>query len=72
MESSAKCQMCGTSDWEWEEDRYAYEPITIQCHGCYLKAVAQDDGPSMAGSRVTLVPAQAAAMMRDKPNRAKQ
>jgi len=26
MEKAARCQMCGTADWEWEADRYAYEP----------------------------------------------
>lgn len=55
LESSARCQSCGTSAWEWEQDRYAYTPITVQCMGCYIKEVArEDDAP--AGSRITLVP----------------
>ena len=71
LESSSKCQSCGTSDWEWEEDWYAYEPITVQCHGCYIKEMAREDDASLAGARVTLVPKQVAQAMREQPNRVK-
>jgi len=58
MESAARCQMCGTSPWEWEEDRLAYGPATEQCQGCYIKdtAAEDDDTPKLKGSRVVLIP----------------
>jgi hypothetical protein len=65
MESGSKCQSCGTAAWEWEEDRYAYEPVTVRCHGCYLKEAARDDQP-MPGSRITLVPKQRAHALRER------
>lgn len=55
LESGSKCPSCGTAQWEWEEDRYAYEPATVQCHGCYLKHVSNEDNP-MPGSRIVLLP----------------
>jgi hypothetical protein len=66
LESSSKCQQCGTSDWEWEEDRYAYEPITVQCHGCYLKEIARDDKSELPGARISLVPKDVAMRLREK------
>ena len=56
IESSAKCQMCGTSDWEWEDDRNAYEPMIRQCWGCYMKDGAREQGNELVGSRVVLMP----------------
>lgn len=68
MESAARCQSCGTSAWEWEEDRFAYTPVTVQCMGCYIKDVArEDDAPP--GSRVTLIPKEQADKFTDRPNR---
>lgn len=62
LESSARCQSCGTAAWEWEEDRYAYTPLTMQCMGCYVKEVArEDDAPP--GARITLVPKDQAERM---------
>lgn len=49
--------MCGTAPWEWEEDRYAYEPVAQRCHGCYLKDTAQEDSKNLPGTTVVLVPA---------------
>lgn len=69
LESGAKCQQCGTADWEWEEDRFAYEPVSLQCHGCYLKAVAHDDASDVPGTRVALVPKAVATAMREAPKK---
>ena len=55
LESSARCQSCGTSSWEWEEDRYAYTPVPVQCMGCYVKEGAREDD-SPPGARITLIP----------------
>ena len=68
MESNARCVSCGTSPWEWEEDPYGYEPLPIQCHGCYLKEVAREED-TPPGTRITLVPKRRAQQIRDTPKR---
>jgi hypothetical protein len=50
-----KCALCGTADWEWEEDRFAYEPVLHQCWGCYYKSVYYESlGKPPPGSTVEL------------------
>ena len=50
-----KCALCGTADWEWEEDRFAYEPVLHQCMGCYMKSVYHDSlGKPPPGATVEL------------------
>jgi len=50
-----KCALCGTADWEWEENRFAYEPVLHQCMGCYYKSVYNDSvGKPPPGSTVEL------------------
>lgn len=66
LETGSKCQQCGTAGWEWEEDRYAYEPSVVQCWGCYLKDLIKDEA-DMPGSRITLLPKEAAAYLREHP-----
>jgi len=68
LEHNARCQMCGTADWEWEEDRYAYEPIAKQCWGCYIKDRATDENERLPGSTMTLVPTKEAENLRSKGN----
>lgn len=65
LEEGSKCQQCGTAAWEWEEDRYAYEPSVHQCWGCYLKDLSRDDIQGMAGGRIVLVPKHVAAQQRE-------
>lgn len=67
LESSGKCSSCGTAAWEWEADRYAYEPAVQQCWGCYLKEISRDETDGMAGARIALVPKEQAA--RDREHR---
>lgn len=67
LESSERCGMCGTSPWEWEEDRNAYEPINRQCWGCYVREGA-DDPHALPGSRVVLVPRKHAEELQFKQN----
>lgn len=61
IEKSSKCVLCGTAEWEWEENKRAYEPIEKFCMGCYLKSIAGEDSGSMAGTTVTLVPTSSVA-----------
>lgn len=58
LEKNERCVFCGTAAWEWEEDRFAYEPVEKYCHGCYLKEMADDDDPrrNKAGITMELMP----------------
>ena len=68
MESNERCVSCGTADWEWEEDFYAYEAMTMQCRGCFIKEASNEDEKPL-GTRVTLVPKRRAQEIRDTPKR---
>lgn len=65
VESAARCQMCGTASWEWEDDPFAYEAGTELCRGCMIKDTAMQDSPGGAGTRVVLVPKRLAQARRD-------
>lgn len=54
IEDSLRCTMCGTAQWEWDADRFAYEPVLEHCPGCYAKETAAKDLDSSAGSTVQL------------------
>ena len=69
LESSSKCQQCGTAAWEWEEDRHAYEPTVVQCWGCYYKDLTREDAEGMLGARISLVPKESAVRLREQPKR---
>ena len=58
LEDGSRCQMCGTSEWEWEENKFAYEPQSHFCRGCYLKDTHQKDGQTLEGTSTVLVPAE--------------
>ena len=65
LEEANRCAMCGTADWEWDENRFAYEPVEKLCHGCYIKEIARQDISGQApGISITLQPTntQASAM----------
>lgn len=57
LESAARCQMCGTADWEWENNKFAFTAVEEFCRGCYQKSVFSDQqGSSLPGTNVKLVP----------------
>jgi len=57
LEQNARCTMCGTAEWEWEENKFAYTPVEEFCKGCYQKSVFSDQqGKSLPGTNVKLVP----------------
>jgi hypothetical protein len=56
IEKSEKCGLCGTADWEWQEDKRAYAPVEKFCLGCYYKKQLEDDSGSQAGTSIVLVP----------------
>ena len=58
LEQASRCNMCGTAEWEWEENKFAYTPIDNFCRGCYQKSVfsEQESNKSLPGTNVKLVP----------------
>jgi len=67
LEESSRCSSCGTKPADWDEDQWAYEAVTIMCHGCAIKDAANEDAPDLPGAKVTLVPAAVAEFMRSNP-----
>lgn len=55
-EESLRCDMCGTSSWEWEDNPHAYTPVDKFCKGCYIKSAASDEKDVLPGTTVTLRP----------------
>lgn len=52
---SSRCALCGTSPWEWEEDRFAYEVREVHCMGCYMKQTYSESlGKTLPGTTVEL------------------
>lgn len=70
IESSSRCQLCGTAEWEWEDDRFAYEPIAKQCYGCYRKEIYEEDATKQPGTHITLIPKAQALALRNTPKKA--
>lgn len=62
MEKAERCNLCGTAEWEWLEDRYAYEAVRHICFGCQQKDLAreEEDGAQAGLSIVLITGAQAA------------
>lgn len=49
--------MCGTAEWEWKENKFAYHAARVVCHGCQAKdLVREDETGHQAGVSITLVP----------------
>lgn len=67
IEDSARCAMCGTSPWEWEEDPYVYEAMPNTCHGCAIKEYSSELSGDRPGTRITLVPKAVAQAIREAP-----
>lgn len=55
-EDAAHCDLCGTAEWEWDEDKRAYAPLENFCMGCYIKTVYSDSIDSAPGVTVQLTP----------------
>lgn len=59
LEDALRCSLCGTAEWEWEENRFAYEPVATRCHACYLKDIAGEDTHNQPGVTISLLPSEA-------------
>lgn len=56
MEEGSRCSVCGTAEWEWKEDPFAYHPVIHTCIGCQKRALlSEDDTPKPKGSTIRLV-----------------
>lgn len=55
IEKGEYCSLCGTAEWEWEENPHAYTPEEHFCKGCYIKESASEDAGKMKGTSVELV-----------------
>ena len=56
LEKNQRCDLCGTAEWEWEEDKRAYAPVEHFCMGCYLKTVQGEDTSPPPGTTIQLAP----------------
>lgn len=67
MEKAEFCQMCGTAPWQWEEDRFSFEPVLEVCHGCEKKDILRDDDAKLPpGASIVLIPKDEAKRRRDQ------
>jgi hypothetical protein len=55
-EQAARCNMCGTAGWEWQDNKFAYTAVEDFCQGCYQKAVQQEGNRTLPGTNIRLVP----------------
>lgn len=72
LERSTACQLCGTSEWQWEEDPGAYEAALHVCPGCQRKdwlREDQGDAKAPAGSSIVLLPRARAEWLRQNPKK---
>lgn len=69
LERGERCPSCGTAQWEWKDDNYAYEPMNTTCIGCQKKelladASEKDDAPMPKGTTIRLFPKETAERLR--------
>lgn len=62
MEEAERCSMCGTADWEWEENKNAYTAVEHHCRGCMIEKAATVDKELIDGNTIRLVRSDSAAV----------
>lgn len=74
LEKGEVCGRCHTADWQWEEDPHAFEPVKLNCKGCYVlrKAEEGERESTMPGDVLVLVPKAVAAKLRHDAARRKR
>lgn len=60
-----RCTKCGTGEWEWDEDRGAYEAVLHVCRGCEVLDFANEDFERRPGAKFVLVTAAKASALRE-------
>ena len=56
FEEGSRCQMCGTAEWEWKADRYAYHSALHVCLGCQNIELSSEDQDTAPGGKMVLIP----------------
>ena len=51
-----RCTMCGSADWEWEADPFAYEAVLVECRGCKHKEELSKASETRPGVTAQLAP----------------
>jgi len=55
LEAGERCSLCGTAQWEWDENPNAYDAEEHLCIGCYRKQVHTESlGTTHPGVKVEL------------------
>lgn len=73
LEKSEKCIHCGTAEWEWQENPYAYHPVRHTCPGCRKREILlEDDDDVPKGTTVRLVDQKTALQMERREYELKQ
>ena len=65
IDEAGRCGMCGTYEWEWTADRYAYEPAAKVCRGCQLLDMEREDHKPGPGTTMILIPKEKAQELRE-------
>jgi hypothetical protein len=71
LEKAQVCPMCGTPEWEHEENPGSYEAAVRVCPGCALKdnKRSESDDKLPPGAHIQLIPADVAERLRQTPRR---
>lgn len=59
LEEAQRCGLCGTANWQWEDDPEAFVAASVVCPGCARRDVATEEAGSAArqhGATVQLLP----------------
>lgn len=56
LEKGERCVLCGTAEWEWKENRFAYEAVSRHCKGCMIKEAASEGSERTPGVTIELRP----------------
>jgi len=54
-EDALRCKMCGTTDYEWDADKYAYIPSVQVCRGCAMRDNSKEMAKDVPGGTVVLL-----------------
>jgi hypothetical protein len=70
LEEGSRCSMCGTAQWEWDEDPGAYEAVPMTCPGCKERdQVREQQDGQKPGVSIRLLPRALAQRVRETPRR---
>jgi hypothetical protein len=72
LEKAELCGLCGTADWQWDEDPEAFVAAAVVCRGCArreAKSEAEGQGVKQHGSSVQLVPREHAVKVTAQASR---